>query len=371
MFRSKSSLVAVWSVAIVAGACTKTTFQGNKKTTEPAPVAKGTQAPKPGEPSPNELDALKRPPPANPEVECAGKYRGLRMAIVIDTSHSMGPATCGSQMQSQTQAQTQTGQGTLLLEGSDPARDGTSIRGKTECFTDRQNAAWHIITRTTERDKTGEAKNKTFMGSAVGVAHFPAGTDATASETYSKISGTAPLRGQMTSLAGVTFDDTFKNGVWTLLDKTHMRTGITPYRAALAAGRDLLKTGRDPNDPRKDVLFILTDGLPTDQRPSEVVRLRQEIADVDVIYLYMFDPTVDEASRQAVAKESLRQAFTEKSWGRAAGNTDGYGATEFERYWSDLVALPARIATTRINVTKPSELVPKIDSVLATVQSCE
>ncbi|MCA2959810.1 MAG: VWA domain-containing protein [Silvanigrellales bacterium] len=371
MFRSKSSLVAFWSVVVVAGACTKTSFQGNKKTSNPAPVAEGTPIPKPGETSPGELDGLKKPRPSNPVVECAGKYRGVRMAIVIDTSHSMGAATCGAQASAQVQTQTQTQQGTLLLEGSDPAREGTSIRGKTECFTDRQNAAWRIITRTAERDREGENANKTFMGSAVGVAHFPAGLEGAASETYAKISGTDPLKGQMTSLTGVTFDDAFKGGVWTLLERTHGVTGITPYRAALAAGRDLLKTGRDPNDPRRDVLFVVTDGLPTDQRPSEVLKLRQEIADVDVIYLYMFDPTVDEASRQAKAKESLRAAFTDKSWGRVVGNTDGYAATEFERYWNDLVAIPGKIATTRIDVTKPSELVPKIDAVLSAVQACE
>jgi hypothetical protein len=365
MARTTSSLLACGVLALVASACTKTSF-GGTKTTNPEPVAQPTTTPvKGGEPSPNEGDALKKPTPTKPVVECSGNYRGVRMAIVIDTSSSMGKSTCAG-------GATQTQQGTLELDGSDPARVGTSIRGKGECFTDRQNGAWHIITRTAERDIAGEKANKTFMGSAVGVAHFPAGDSSIAlSETYAKVSGDAPLKGQMTSLTGVTYDDAFKDSLWSLLARTHVITGVTPYHAALAAGRDLLKTGRDPNDPRRDVLFVITDGLPTDQRPSQVVKMREEIKDVDVVYLYMFDPNVDEAKRQAVAKDTLRDAFLNKGWARQPGASDGYGAGDFEKYWADLIALPAKIATTRINVTQPSELVPKIDAVLTAVQSCQ
>jgi len=369
MARIKASLLAcslLACVALGAAGCTKTSFGGKKKTSQGEPIADPSATPgKKGDPSPNEKDGLGKIKPTNPIVECSGNYRGVRMAIVIDTSHSMGPSVCASQ-----QGQTPQQQAAQELEGSDPARIGTSIRGKSDCFTDRQNAAWHIVTRTTERDIAGEKANKTFMGSSVGIAHFPAGTSQALSETYAKISGEPPLKAHMTSLTGVTYDYSFKETLWASLARTHTLTGITPYQAALAAGRDLLKTGRDPNDPRRDVLFVVTDGLPTDQRPSQVVTLRSEIKDVDVVYLYMFDPNVDEAARQKKAKETLQTEFN-KGWARQSGNTDGYGPGDFEKYWADLIALPAKIATTRIDVTKPSDLVPKIDAVLDAVQSCK
>jgi hypothetical protein len=348
------------------GACKKTLFGGGKPTPiqEPDPQAEpvATQGTV-NVPSPNETDTLGTSKPINPKVECAGNYRGIRMAIVIDTSHSMGASLCNSPSLAPGGGQE--------LNGSDPARVGASIRGQNECFTDRQNAAWHIVTRTAARDREGEKTNSTFMGSAVGIAHFPAGTSDVLAETYAKISGEPPLNSAMTSLSGVTADEAFKNALWTSLGRTQNITGNTPYLAALSAGRDLLKTGRDPNDPRRDVLFLITDGLPSDQRPSQVLARRKEIKDVDVVYLYMFDPGVDEAARQESAKSALRNAFEKLDWARRPGNTDGYGLGDFEKYWADLKALPAKIATARIDVTKPADLVSKIDGVLGIVQSCK
>jgi|GEM_PF-3402017 len=362
-----SALGAVLVIALAVAGCTKTSF-GGKKGSAAQPIAK-TPIPettkKPGVTSPPEVDVgtVK-----NPVVECGGQHRALRMAIVIDTSSSMGPATCGTHAQAQMQAAAQNG--TLELDGSDPARTGTSIRGANECHTDRQNAAWRIVTRTVERDLVAEKANATFMGSEVGLAHFPKGLTGSDSDTYAKISGEPPLKKAMTNLTSVTLDDTFKNTLWTSLDRTHVQTGVTPYLAALSAGYDLLKTGRDPNDTRKDVLFIITDGLPTDQRPSAVRAARAELKDVDVVYLYMFDPKVAEATRQAAAKSALQNQFA-KGWARQAGNTDGYAAGDFEKYWADLIALPDQIATTRIDVTQPSELSAKLDAILESAQVCK
>jgi hypothetical protein len=363
-----SVALATLAAAVVLSACEKTSFGGNKKkSASPEPLNNPSPTPKgKGEVSPDELDGLGQRPPSKPIVECAGDYRGIRMAIVIDTSLSMGSPSCGGQVEQIQQVQTQ---GVTPLDGSDPARKGTSIRGANECFTDRQNAAWHIVTRTAERDAEGEKINKTFMGSAVGIAHFPYQR----TENYAKISGEPPLRSIMTALTGLTYDDAFKGALWTSLARTHASDGMTPYLAALSAGRDLLKTGRDPNDPRKDVLFLITDGLPTDQRPSQVIAMRQEIKDVEIVYLYMFDPNQDEVARQSVAKETLRGGFVDEQrrWARQPGNTDGYGAADFEKYWNDLVGLPSRIATTRIDVTDPAQLVPKIDAVLGVLQNCK
>lgn len=343
------------------GACDKTKFGGGKKT-EPAPLAKETtppgkpKVPAPGKPSPNEIDVGKV---KNPAVECGGEHRALRMAIVVDTSLSMGSPQCGTTVKPGS---------TVEFSGSDPARTSASIRGKTECYTDRMNAAYHIITRTAERDQAAQKKNPTFNGSEIGLAHFP---NPQSQESYAKISGEPPLSKQMTNLTGLTFDEAFKDKLWASLSRTQNSFGVTPYHAALSAGRDLLKGGRDPNDPRKDVLFLITDGAPTDQRPSQVLAMREEIKDVDVVYLYMFDPNVAEAARFEKAKSTLKDAFDKQGWARQPGNTDGYGPGDFEKYWQDLVRIPEKIATVRVDVTQPGELVGKIDALLDSAQACK
>ena len=88
-----------------------------------------------------------------------------------------------------------------------------------------------------------------------------------------------------------------------------------------------------------------------------------------VVYLYMFDPGVAEASRNAVAKSSLKTAFEGSSkWGQVDG--DGYGPQDFEKYWTDLVALPEKISDTRINVDNPNQLVETLDGLLNITQKC-
>jgi hypothetical protein len=355
---------AALALAVSAhSACTRTKFRGDSKETPPKkdpqvsdPVPKGTTTGGTQVISPTEIDIGK---PQNPTTECGNKHRGLRMALIIDTSLSMGDPNCRLVVSPNSN---------VLLQGSDQPRTGNSIRGKTECFTDRQNAAWHIVTRTALRDKAAEAQNPNFMGSEVGIAQFP---EAGVPDSYKKLSGQPPLRNAMTNLGGITADEPFKNDLWTLLQNTYTPTGVTPYRAALAAGRDLLKTGRDPNDPRKDIVFLVTDGIPTDMRPSTVIATREELKDVYLIYLYMFDPNVAEAARQQKAKLDMQEAFDKNGYGRTQGNSDAYGPQDFERYWQDLLALPGKIANARIDVSEPSLLAQKVDEVLDSLQKCE
>jgi hypothetical protein len=375
--------IPIFSVAILgfSSACRQTTFNGKSGAApaKPAPV-KGTPgvdqsipSKNPGEEkrSPIEGDANLQRPAKNPSVECGRTHKAVRLALVVDTSLSMGASTCASGPLVPTR--NPDGSSILELTGSDPARIGTTVRGKSECYTDRQNAVYSIIKRTADRDAEALKVNPTFIGSEVGIAHFPSGANGTASNTYGKISENAPLKKAMTNLSGEVINETFLNGVWGLLDKTHqMFSQGTPYLAAISAGKDLLKTGRDPNDPRRDLLLLITDGLPTDQRPSLVKAARAELSDVDLIFVYMFDPLVAEAVRNEEARSKLKEAFDGQfAWARNPGNTDGYGIGDFEKYWQDLIKLPAEIYTARVDVNEPGRLTQQLEKILEVVQKCE
>ena len=364
---SHSLLCALGLTALTA--CNRSNFGGNKPATEPPKVAKTTKPPVVVSPgggviSPPEPDGW-LPKPVNPVVECGNKTRATRIALVIDTSESMGPSLKDSVKPCDASIGT-----TQSLPGTDPARIGNSLRGQKECFTDRQNAGWHIVNRVAELDKEATKINPTYNGSEIGIASFPVRiSEGNFQDGYENLSNRDPLKSRMTNLGGVTLNDGFKSGVWDILKRTHQSGGVTPYAEALKAGRDLLKTGRDPNDPRVDLLFLVTDGLPTDKKPSEVLKIRKELTDVKVVYLYMFDPGVAEASRNAVAKSSLKTAFEGSSkWGQVDG--DGYGPQDFEKYWTDLVALPEKISDTRINVDNPNQLVETLDGLLNITQKC-
>jgi hypothetical protein len=349
--------------------CKNNSFQGSSKV-EPqkTPLKKdpnptGTTGPG-GVVSPVEPNF---PVPKNPVVECGNKTRATRIALVLDTSESMGPPLSGSVQPCGASVMSQ---GRELM-GTDPARTGTSIRQLSECFTDRQNAGYYIVNKMASLDKEALKANPTYMGSEIGIAAFPLlGPNNSYVQGYETLSNRDPLKSRMTNLGNLTLDDTFKSGVWEILKRTQQRGGVTPYAEALKAGRDLLKTGRDPNDPRLDLLFLVTDGLPTDQRPSEVVKIKSEITDVKVVYLYMFDPALAEASRNAVAKSSLEGAFKTQNWARQQSNNDGYSEQDFEKYWSDLLSLPKKITDVQINVGDSSQLVPALEGILNLTQSC-
>jgi hypothetical protein len=357
--------IVLSGVGLLSVACPKTPFGGDTKK-EPKQTAVKTVVPTPGVGatiSPVEPEAW--PTPSKPTVECADSTRAVRIALIVDTSQSMDGIKGCAEAPSATATPSAT-----ESWGTDYKRNGTSIRNTSECFNDRQNAIYHIVTRTAALDEAALKVNPNYIGSEIGIAHFPLGDQNQENSLYGTISGRPPLKSKMTNLGGIKLDDPAKEELWNVSKRVQTSAGITPYAAAVQAAKDLLKTGRDPNDPRLDVVLMLTDGLPTDERPSEVLRLKEELADTRWVTMFLYDPTVAKQTQESEFKTSLKKAFDEKGWARQPNNTDGYGAGEFEKYWADLTAIPGKISNERIDISSSSKIIESFDNVLNIIQKC-
>lgn len=333
--------IMAFAAAALSVACIRPKFRGAEQPTPPPA----------GGLSPSELDANAK------RKVCASTYRAARIAFVVDNSGSMGP------------------DGTS--PGTDPVtRNQTSLRQRMEAFTNRQQTLYNIINRTAELDAQALKLNSEFVGSAIGVATFP--RSAGEYDSYRLMSGPgsgaeAAFPRPMSDLKGVQITEQWKQTIWNALSFTHSPAGLTPYRAALEAGQRLLKDGRDPLDMRQDILFILTDGLPTDERPSLVRQLRAALTTrTRVIYVSIYEAGKDVYRQNEKAKRDLQAAFLDpqKLWARAPTGNDGFGAGDFERYWTALSTLPTEIADARYEVSASSQLLQDLDRILEVERRC-
>lgn len=291
---------------------------------------------------------------------CTEEYRAMRVAFVVDNT--------GSNSCERYRGKIQDGSGGYC--GTDPVR-GSSPRNDGEGYTERQNAIYEAILNIAANDQKAIEKNANFPGTDVGIISFP--QDANSLSKFKEISGNnSILPGLMTNVKDLKVTDDFKTKLWSLLKFTHSPDGATPYKTALEGAIRLLKENRAASETRSDIVFFITDGLPTDEQPSKVKEVRAKLGkETPVIFFSIYSPGKNTEQQNAPAKESLRQAWSnpQLEWGHRAGVNDGFAG--FDQYWSALLGLPKEISDAFIEVSDPMKLKTEINQALGVLRTCK
>jgi hypothetical protein len=335
-----------------------------------------TNGPKPKAPapkevvSPDEKDITGRPA----REVCTGSHKSARLYFIVDNSNSHGYVVNGLQDRM----------------GTDPARQALSVRGKVEYKTFRQEALYTIARRTAELDQTARESNPSFLGTEIGISYFPryqgSGNPDTDPGTLEDLAAYVNVTGpggtgwavfphRLTNLSNVDFTEAGDEALWESFSFTQRAGGSTPYATGLrAAVENFGPQTRTAGDPRENIAFLLTDGLPSDETPSEVRKLRQTLgSDVRLILLSVYDPYEDTTVSGSPFYQRLQSAFLGPlSWATKGGNPDFFPKTAegFKQYWNTLLALPGQIADEIVKVPAASDLQREIDRILQVVQTC-
>lgn len=305
--------------------------------------------------------------PANPPL-CGGTHKAARIYFVVDNSNSHFYLSEDG-----------------LPQGTDPAINAPSIRGRTEVHTFRQEALYRAVKRTIELDQQAKKLNPDFPGTLFGASYFPLHTGtgqpsdhSTREELaqYVKVTGNGGFfPTHLTDLSSLSVDESNDDELWNTFNFTNKAGGNTPYATGLRAIKENFLPALEEGGDRENIVIFMTDGLPTDPSPSEVRRLRQEIGEGVRLFYISFYSSEDSELRNSGLYQKLREAFLSDSirWGSEPGNPEGYVQTEqsFERYWQDLLALPQQIADETIQLESALELDGEIDRILSAVQRCQ
>lgn len=355
--RSPLVVTALLTTLGILGCADEKNFSGDSgtKTTQ---VPQSADSNNPGDEAvPGDKDPL--PGAEDIPQNCTNQHRALRIAVVVDNSGSMSckPGTVKTASQD--------------VCGTDPIKEN-SPRGGIG-FTDRQQAIFSAITRTIEKDNEARKLNSDFRGSAFGISSFPRdGKTLDGLNNNSFYSGNnGVLPSVLTDTNAMSGDEPFKDGLWKLMDFTYMPEGSTPYTTALNGAKTLL-ANRAPDDKRSDVVLFITDGLPTDNKPSDVIKAREALgSDVTVIILSLYQPGKSRDEQNAPAKDTLQKGWNEPSimWGHKAGNNDGFA--DFTAYWNTLLELPGKISNEMIEINGSDNLDATMDKVLGSIQTCQ
>lgn len=370
-------------LSFFALACTPTKF--DNKQAQPAP--KSSETP---QITATHVTNISSPPEvdnANRKKLCSLEYKALRIAFIVDNSGSNGSplknSTDASMSLNGIECQNPA---TGPLMGTDPRVCKTSARGLNEIQTDRQNALYEIISHIAEQDSQALKQNPEFLGTDVGISYFPSDNVYSNMGVATEISGkTDALPQSMTNLKTVSNIETFKLKLWDALKFTWNPLGVTPYTTGIESASKLLKSERSATEIRPEIVLFLTDGLPTDERPTTVKTARQTLgAETKLFILSVFNSNDSEPQKKLELQNSeaykvLKNSFMDESpgqqWARKQktppGN-DGYtrSDTEFERYWSDLRTLPKQISNDYLEIQGANNLKSEIVRILGTQQKC-
>ncbi len=342
---------------------------------------KGTGGARPAqqneEVSPEETEGLaEQPVPAGPTTEvCTGSHKAARLYFVVDNSNSHGYVIPG-------QAE---------REGTDPARVTTTVRGRDEARTYRQEALYTIVKRTIELDRGAKETNPEFLGTSLGISYFPKYQgDGNPANTYpgeladlsqyvavtgASGTGASVFPETLTDLSTLNLTPELDDALWNSFAFTHNAGGSTPYATGLQAAVDQFTSAARPEgDARESFVLFLTDGLPTDETPSRVRELRNQMGtDTKLIIISVYDPNEDPQLTNSPLYRNLKAAFLGAvSWATKPGNPDVFPKTEagFDTYWNQLIALPGEISDQTVRVPDAAQLQQEIDKILQVVQNC-
>lgn len=354
--RSKRAALIALMVGGLA-ACGETGFQSSAPKDADKPDKPSTAG---SNSTPNsEVDKVLSPNGDDLPQNCATSARAVRIAFIVDNTGSNCSSDC----------QVQTGNS---LVGSDPPRVNAALFGG-KPFTQRQRVVSEAIQRIVTVDEQARAQKSDFIGTDVGLASFPKpkpGTNTGLNEpvTYE---GSPALPVLMNNSASLKAIPGFNDSLWDLLKFTHKPLGHTPYQVALQAASKVLPHGRKAGDTRQEYVFFITDGLPTDERPSVVREARKALGDkVKVIMFSVYMPGLNTESQNANAKATLSDGWNNPQilWGRKAGNNDGFAS--FDAYWKALLELPKEIADVNVDVNGAENLAGEVDKVLDLISKC-
>jgi hypothetical protein len=284
-----------------------------------------------------------------------GQNRPARIALVVDNSGS----------NNSTPGVLQTPGPGEFYEGTDAIRNSPSIaQDSGEGYTFRQLSLYTLISSLSELNGTLLKKYSSWPGIEIGIASFP--------KSFSDLSGLDLISGQsqalpelMTNLNTTAQTTEILPILWNDLRFTHFPEGMTPYHTALRNGRELLKSTRASDDDRKDVIVLITDGLPTDQNPESILALRESMPDTEVHLVSIYKKLTKEEEDASDLKRSLRQLYEDDDyqWGRE------YFAS-FDEYWAALQSVPDAIATQSYRIPSANELHGVLDTIARDILDC-
>lgn len=258
-------------------------------------------------------------------------YEPLNLVIVVDNtaSNSCTPGVAQDASKG--------------LCGTDPIQ--TSGRFSVSPYTHRQKSLHWLVTSLVEEELQLKKSHADFVGSNVGIISFPKGADEESlgySVTHSGAGGVLP--NALTNTLSLSLNTTFREKLWDLLKFTHHPAGLTPYSTALKGALRLFENVA-LDDNRKNAILFISDGLPTDERPSQVRALKRELGRTPIVLVSIYEAGKNSDDQNAYARETLRKLWDdERQWGHKEGDNDGYEPGDFEKYWNDLVALPEEIS---------------------------
>lgn len=358
-------------------ACGKTSFQGNTATKTESQSSKAEVQPleKDGgltETSSSDIIALPQTssqddlvvaqssslplatPTPTPKI-CLNKHQPVRIGFVVDNSGS----------NSAEPGKVQEG---MELRGTDPIQkkpDGT-------LYTNRQDAIFKSISHIIELDQKAKKDDASFKGSSFGIAYFPKETTSESSGNYEILSGKGTaFKTVMTESFDLFALEDYSKKIWEDLKFTHNPQGLTPYRSALEAAQKLMMETRKEGDNRKEIIFLLTDGLPSDKDVEYVQEAFKELNGIELILLSIYSPGLSTEEQNAPARESLEKAWETLGWGKTKADKTPSSFTTFDDYWKALVALPGKISNSEIRVDGGEELYRVLDNKILEVINCE
>lgn len=330
------ALAAMWALT----GCSQTRFAPGEKTNEQEKAADGKVAHPPTE-------------------ACKGVEEPIRLAIVVDNTGSNNCTPGKPQNPAKG------------LCGTDPIKPNAPT-GDKGGYTDRQFAIWSLVTKIVKEENKRTKEDKQFLGSDIGLVSFPRGASEEAVQQnvfHSGDGGVLPkLMSNVTTIQDL---DRFQKDFWSLLRFTHYPDGLTMYRTALLGALRLLGAERRDDDKRKSAVIFITDGLPTDERPSLVKETREKFKDTTLVTLSLYEPGTSLEEQSNPAKATLQTLWnSERKWAHRPGESDGYKDNEFERYWADLGKLPGEISDAVIPVEGSENLSEKLEDALSIVSGC-
>ena len=276
--------------------------------------------------------------------KCKGDVRPIRVAFIVDNTGSNAASPDDIQ------------KGPNFV-GTDPLKSFVNrtsllsdqdLKGfsKETVYTDRQVAVYKAILKLQKASAAARLKNASFQGIDVGVAHFPYAPPNLKLEDPVDVDDLKKavfhngadkgLSDAMTDVSKISFSEAWSKQVWNMLGFTHYSRGMTPYVTAFQAANELLvsEKNKKAGDTRPGLVILVTDGLPTDPKPSDIIAARSALGkDTRVALLSVYQANEDDEAQNAPAKSALKSIFESDGWGKEEHQT-------FDSYWNALRKIP-------------------------------
>lgn len=351
--RTRNCCAVLASVLMIFSACSS-----------PLVSNTGTYTPAPGETGDPKVDAPDSQsvfPQSSTESELTGscfggEHRSARIAFVVDNSGS----------NNRTPGVIQSPAPGSFYEGTDATRVSPAVPEDTgDGYTFRQLSLFTLIRSLSDLNLTLRSQYEGWPGIEVGIASFP--------KSFSDLSSLDLVSGQsealpalMTNLSTTVQTPERAAALWSDLRFTHFPEGMTPYHTALRNGKELLKSTRVLGDSRKDVIVLITDGLPTDQNPEAILALRESMPDTEVHLVSIYKKLTKEEEDASELKKSLEELYNDDAyqWGRDSFAT-------FDEYWAALQGVPDKISTKSYRILSATELHGVLDLIARDILDCD